>query len=119
MKKTKTKTIQEQNNSKPLDIQKIEKQIQFNGPGPWKKHVEALLFFGINVPRMIYENKMMKGEIKELIEANKFHYHQSVWAHEQMIWWVETFPGNHEHTYPDKNVIINPLDIIFDVSIKN
>jgi hypothetical protein len=64
--KSKIKTIPEQNNSKPLGIQKIEKQILFGKSGPWSKYFKALLFFGIDVNKLYIENAMLKDELTKM-----------------------------------------------------
>ena len=63
--KINTISNQEQNNSKPLEIQKIEKQILFGAAGPWTKHFKALLFFGIDVSRLYIENEKLRNHLKD------------------------------------------------------
>lgn len=109
-----------------MDLQKNCKYNSLGKIGAWEKHFKALRRFGIHVKRLMIDNlllerqnEILKNEIVELREVVKFHYEQSLWAHKRMVWFTTEFPERHEHTYPDKNVVLNPLDIVFHVSIKN
>ena len=56
-------------------------------------------------------------EKHELTASIQYWKKQALWAHRQMNWFASTFPEKYQNTFRCK--ISNPLDIVFDLSVKN
>jgi hypothetical protein len=60
---TDSKKTTDLSNTARRNIQKIRQKILFGAAGPWTKHVNALLFFGIDVKDLLIESEKMNCSV--------------------------------------------------------